>query len=340
LSRKVLLDVDPGIDDAIAILTALKSDEIEVAGIATVYGNVIPQVGMLNTLRVLKSMNRMDIPVTMGAKSPLKKGLLSSKIREEKKKGHGKWGLGYLHVDPSIINDSLQRDSLDGGIKSNKGTLATDNHNNYLGFIDEIVKYYKDDEISIIATGPLTNIAQAIFYRPEFIRKISQLLIMGGAYGLGSHIRGNITNFAEFNFYCDPEAARLVLTSPSLNSKTKVVGLDVTQHPNCGLDREFVNKVRHKINAGKSPASELILSLLDFKLIYNTIFHLHDVLAVLLYERPLYFSFKSGSIKVTLGGSLRGHSEFIHNEIGKAKVATIVNGDRFRNFLYSRLISC
>ena len=334
MSRKVILDVDPGIDDAIAIVTALKSDEIEVAGIATVYGNVTPQVGMLNTLRVLKSMGRMDIPVILGAKRPLKKGLLSSKIKETKKKGHGKWGLGNLHVDPSIINDSLKRGS-------NKGTLAADfSCKNFLGFIDEIVKYCNDDEISIIATGPLTNIARAILYRPEFIHKIDQLLIMGGAYGLGSHIRGNITNFAEFNFYCDPEAARLVLTSPTLNSKTKVVGLDVTQHPKCGLDRAFVNKVRHRINAAKSPASELILSLLDFKLVYNTIFHLHDVLAVLLYERPLFFSFKSGNIEITLRGKSRGHSEFIHNELGNIKVAAIVNGNRFRNFLYSRLISC
>ena len=334
MSRKIILDVDPGIDDAIAIVTALKSDEIEVAGIATVYGNVTPQVGMLNTLRVLKSMNRMDIPVIPGAKRPLKKSLLSSKIKEEKKKGHGKWGLGNLHVDPSIINDSSKR-----GTKSNKGTLTPDfNCKNFLGFIDEIIKYSNDNEISIISTGPLTNIALAISHRPEIIHKIDQLLIMGGAYGLGSHTWGNITNFAEFNFYCDPDAARLVLTSPSLNSKTKVVGLDVTQHPKCGLDRTFVNKVRHKINAANSPASKLILSLLDFKLIYNTVFHLHDVLAVLLYERPLYFSFKSGNIEITLRGKLRGHSEFIHNDLGNVKVAAIVNGNRFRNFLYSRLV--
>lgn len=336
MSRKVILDVDPGIDDAIAIVTALRSDEIEVAGIVTVYGNVTPDLGMLNTFRVLKSMNRMDIPVIQGAKRPLKKGLLSSKIKEVKKRSHGKWGLGNLHTDDSIINSSLER-----GAKGNKSMRAADfNCKNFLGFIDEIVKYCNDDEISIVATGPLTNIARAISYSPEFSHKIDQLLVMGGAYGLGSHIRGYVTNFAEFNFYCDPDAARLVLSSPSLNSKTKVVGLDVTQHPKCGLDRVFVNEVRHRINAGKSPASELILSLLDFKLIYNTIFHLHDVLAILLYERPLYFSFKSGSIEITLRGKMRGHSEFVQNELRNVEVAATVNGNEFRNFLYSRLISC
>ena len=335
MSRKVILDVDPGIDDAIAMVTALKSDELEVAGIATVYGNVTPRLGMLNTLKVLKSMNRIDIPVIRGATRPLKKGLLSSKIKEGRKRGHGKWGLGNLYAGHSIVNDSLDR-----GAKGNKGPLAVDlKCKNFLGFIDEIIRYCNDGEISIIATGPLTNIARAILYRPEFIRKIDQLLIMGGAYGLGSHIRGNVTNFAEFNFYCDPDAASLVLTSRNLNSKTKVVGLDVTQHPRFGLDRAFVNKVRHTIDACKSPAAELILSLLDFKLIYNTIFHLHDVVAILLYERPMYFSFKTGNIEITLRGKLRGRSEFVQNELGNVKVATMTDANQFKNFLYSRLRS-
>src|SRR5919198_1740445 len=303
-------------------MAALKSNDIDVAGITTVYGNVTPWIGMLNTLRVLKSMKRMDIPVIPGAERPLKKGLLSSKIKEEKKRSHGIWGLGPLHVDPSIFDGSL-----DKGIGRNKDMLTADcSHKDFLGFIDEIVKCYNDKDISVIATGPLTNVARAILYRPEFIRKIDQLVIMGGAYGLGSYIQGNTTEFAEFNFYCDPEAAKLVLTTPGLNSKTKVVGLDVTQHPKCGLDRAFVSKVRQRMNAVKSPASELIFSLLDFKLIYNTVFHLHDVLAILLYERPLYFSFKCGSIEITLRGKWRGHSEFIHNEVGKVKVAAAVDG--------------
>jgi inosine-uridine nucleoside N-ribohydrolase len=336
LSRKILLDVDPGIDDAIAVMAALKSNDIDIAGITTVYGNVTPWIGMLNTLRVLKSMQRMDIPVIPGAERPLKKGPLPSKIKEEKKRSHGIWGLGPLRANSSIIDDSL-----DEGIKTNKGMITANfSHQGFLEFIDEIVKYYNDKDISVISTGPLTNIARAILYRPEFIRKIDQLVIMGGAYSLGSYIQGNITDFAEFNFYCDPEAARLILTTPGLNSKTKVVGLDVTQHPKCGLDRGFVNKVRQKTNAVRSPASELICSLLDFKLIHNTIFHLHDVLAILLYERPLYFSFKCGSIEVTPRGKWRGHSEFIHNEVGNVKVAAAVCGNRFRNFLYSRLISC
>jgi inosine-uridine nucleoside N-ribohydrolase len=102
---------------------------------------------------------------------------------------------------------------------------------------------------------------------------------------------------------------------------------------------EFVNKVRQKINVGKTSASKLILSLLDFKVINNTIFHLHDVLAVLLYERPSYFSFKCGNIEIILKGKLRGHSEFIADEMGNVQVATIVDGDKFKNFLYSRLVS-
>jgi purine nucleosidase len=335
LSHKVILDADPGIDDAIAIVTALGSDEIEVVGIATVYGNVLPRIGALNALKVLNSMERMDIPVIPGADRPLKKNLLSSKVKRRKERSHGKWGLGSLHVTPSIVNESLKRK-----VSGKKDKLLEDLKNKkYLEFIDHIIDHYTDGELSVIATGPLTNIAKAVSYRPEFARKIGQLLIMGGAYNLGSHINGNITNFAEFNFYCDPDAAKLVFASPILNSKIKVVGLDVTQHPNCGLDRKFVDKVRHRINIRESCLSELILSLLDFKLIHKTIFHLHDVLAVLLCERPSYFNFKRGNIDITLSGKLRGHSEFIDDDVKKVQVANVVDEHQFKRFLYNRLVS-
>jgi inosine-uridine nucleoside N-ribohydrolase len=328
------LDVDPGIDDAIAIMTALRSYEIELIGIATVYGNVTPQVGIMNTLKVLESMNRMDIPVILGAQRPLMKDPLPSTIKKRKEIIHGKSGLGNLYSSPYLINEALKKRIIKGNMPSN-----ITNHKNFIEFVNEINKHYRDGDISIIATGPLTNIAQAILYRPEFITKISQLSIMGGAYRLGSNITGNITKYAEFNFYCDPEAARVVLSCPSLNSKIKVVGLDVTQQPSCELNREFVNKVRQKLSIEKPSSMELILSLLDFKLSHYTVFHLHDVLAVLLHEKPSYFSFRRGNIEIILGGKLRGHTEFIDDRTsGNIQVTTAVKDHEFTNFLYSRLV--
>lgn len=328
------MDVDPGIDDAIAIMTALRSYEIELIGIATVYGNVTPQVGIMNTLKVLESMNRMDIPVILGAQRPLMKDPLPSTIKKRKEIIHGKSGLGNLYSSPYLINEALKKRIIKGNMPS-----KITNHKNFIEFVDEINKHYRDGDISIIATGPLTNIAQAILYRPEFITKISQLSIMGGAYRLGSNITGNITKYAEFNFYCDPEAARVVLSSPYLNSKIKVVGLDVTQQPSCELNREFVNKVRQKLSIEKPSSMELILSLLDFKLSHYTVFHLHDVLAVLLHEKPSYFSFRRGNIEIMLGGKLRGHTEFIDDRTsGNVQVTTAVKDHEFTNFLYSRLV--
>jgi inosine-uridine nucleoside N-ribohydrolase len=328
------LDVDPGIDDAIAIMTALRSNEIELIGIATVYGNVTPQVGIMNTLKVLESTNRMDIPVILGAQRPLMKDPLPSTIKKRKEIIHGKSGLGNLYSSPYLINEALKKRIIKGNMPS-----KITNHKNFIEFVDEINKHYRDGDISIIATGPLTNIAQAILYRPEFITKISQLSIMGGAYRLGSNITGNITKYAEFNFYCDPEAARVVLSSPHLNSKIKVVGLDVTQQPSCELNREFVNKVRQKLSIEKPSSMELILSLLDFKLSHYTVFHLHDVLAVLLHEKPSYFSFRRGNIEIILGGKLRGHTEFIDDRTsGNVQVTTAVKDHGFTNFLYSRLV--
>lgn len=328
------MDVDPGIDDAIAIMTALRSYEIKLIGIATVYGNVTPQVGIMNTLKVLESMNRMDIPVILGAQRPLMKDPLPSTIKKRKEIIHGKSGLGNLYSSPYLINEALKKRIIKGNMPS-----KITNHKNFIEFVDEINKHYRDGDISIIATGPLTNIAQAILYRPEFITKISQLSIMGGAYRLGSNITGNITKYAEFNFYCDPEAARVVLSSPHLNSKIKVVGLDVTQQPSCELNREFVNKVRQKLSIEKPSSMELILSLLDFKLSHYTVFHLHDVLAVLLHEKPSYFSFRRGNIEIMLGGKLRGHTEFIDDRTsGNVQVTTAVKDHKFTNFLYSRLV--
>lgn len=328
------MDVDPGIDDAMAIMTALRSYEIELIGIATVYGNVTPQVGIMNTLKVLESMNRMDIPVILGAQRPLMKDPLPSTIKKRKEIIHGKSGLGNLYSSPYLINEALKKRIIKGNMPS-----KITNYKNFIEFVDEINKHYRDGDISIIATGPLTNIAQAILYRPEFITKISQLSIMGGAYRLGSNITGNITKYAEFNFYCDPEAARVVLSSPHLNSKIKVVGLDVTQQPSCELNREFVNKVRQKLSIEKPSSMELILSLLDFKLSHYTVFHLHDVLAVLLHEKPSYFSFRRGNIEIMLGGKLRGHTEFIDDRTsGNVQVTTAVKDHEFTNFLYSRLV--
>jgi inosine-uridine nucleoside N-ribohydrolase len=326
---KVILDVDPGIDDAIAIITALRSSKIELIGISTVYGNVTPQVGVLNTLKVLESMNQVDIPVILGAQRPLIKDLLPSTIIKRKEINHGKYGLGNLH----FINESPEK-----RISNGKMPSTNISYKNFLEFVDQIIKHYGDGAISIISTGPLTNIAQAISYRPELIPKINQLSIMGGAYGLGSNIRGNITRHAEFNFYCDPEAARVVLNSPLLSSKIKVVGLDVTQHPSCELNREFVNIVRQNLSIRKSSSAELILSLLDFKLSHNNVFYLHDVLAVLLHEKPSYFSFRRGNIEITLGGKLRGNSEFIDDRTsGNVQLATAVKNNELANFLYSRL---
>jgi inosine-uridine nucleoside N-ribohydrolase len=259
---------------------------------------------------------------------------LPSTIKKRKEIIHGKSGLGNLYSSPYLINEALKKRIIKGNMPS-----KITNHKNFIEFVDEINKHYRDGDISIIATGPLTNIAQAILYRPEFITKISQLSIMGGAYRLGSNITGNITKYAEFNFYCDPEAARVVLSSPYLNSKIKVVGLDVTQQPSCELNREFVNKVRQKLSIEKPSSMELILSLLDFKLSHYTVFHLHDVLAVLLHEKPSYFSFRRGNIEIMLGGKLRGHTEFIDDRTsGNVQVTTAVKDHEFTNFLYSRLV--
>ena len=186
LKRKVILDVDPGIDDSIAIITALKSNNIDIAAITTVSGNVDSKIGALNARYILNILGRLDIPVIQGATRPIPNKRLSVKIQRSLEEIHGKGGLAGTNMD--IFK------------KESPVTTIT-----FHDFIENVLTKYRNDEISIIATGPLTNIATAIVENPSLIDRIHEIDIMGGAFGLASKTFGNVTPFAEFNFFCDPE---------------------------------------------------------------------------------------------------------------------------------------
>ncbi|RGY95861.1 nucleoside hydrolase [Clostridium sp. AM58-1XD] len=197
--RKVLIDCDPGIDDSLTLMLALTSPELEIVGITTVCGNVPPDMGAQNVRKVLKLMGRLDIPVYQGADRPLVKEYVSAQDT------HGMDGLGEAELEEIGLNDDLQ-----GRIASGAAE-----------FIQNILR--SQEQISIIAIGPLTNIAEALKADRSAFAHLDMFVSMGGSFK--SH--GNCSPVAEYNYWCDPDAAEFVYQN--LGTRIHMVGLDVTR---------------------------------------------------------------------------------------------------------------
>lgn len=191
---KIIIDTDPGQDDAVAILTALASPELELLGITAVAGNVPLDLTQKNARIICELAGRTDIPVFAGARQPLKRPLVTAEHV------HGRTGLdGPDLPDPTM---PLQEQH------------AVD-------FIIETLRREDAGTVTLVPIGPLTNIAMALMKAPDIAPKIARIVLMGGAY----FEVGNITPAAEFNIYVDPEAAQLVFRS---GVPITVLPLDVT----------------------------------------------------------------------------------------------------------------
>jgi len=190
--QRIILDTDPGVDDAIAFFLALRSPELQVEAVTPVSGNVPLHFTLPNALRLLEIAGRPDIPVAAGAAVPLVRKLVTAAYV------HGNNGLGGVEFPEPKTKPVAES--------------ATD-------LIRRIVRA-NPGEISIVAIGPLTNVATALKADPGIAPMIKSFVLMGGALN-----GGNVTPAAEFNFYVDPEAARIVFDS---GVPTTMVGLDVT----------------------------------------------------------------------------------------------------------------
>lgn len=211
--RKVIIDCDPGIDDALAIILALKSKEIEVIGITTVSGNVESLQGAKNALKVLKLLGRLDIPVYLGESKPVKRELVTAQDT------HGEDGLGETFLE-EVSSEYIRENGVD--------------------FILNTLK--NQENVSIIALGPLTNLCRVIEKDSETFHRVKEIVSMGGAYK--SH--GNCSPVAEFNYWVDPHGAREFLKR--FNGEFTMVGLDVTREivltPNL---REMIHQFKDEI---------------------------------------------------------------------------------------------
>lgn len=193
--KKIILDVDTGIDDAIAIILATRSPELEVMGITTVSGNIDLESATRNTLRVLTLLGKEnEVNVYKGAEKPLKRAIrYAVEI-------HGKSGMAG------------QLENIDVTHRETKSAID---------FIIETIKAYPH-EITMIMTGPETNFALALEKAPEIAQLVKAIVVMGGVVDG----RGNESPVAEFNIAIDPEAANAVF---NCGAEVTMVGLDVTK---------------------------------------------------------------------------------------------------------------
>ena len=192
--KKVIIDCDPGIDDALALITAIKSEKLDILGITTVCGNVESSQGAKNALRVLKMLDRLDIPVYVGENIPLKRELVTAQDT------HGEDGLGEItmeYPDKSLIKT--------GAVDFILNTLKTTN------------------DVSIIALGPFVNMYKAISKDSKTFHNVKEVVSMGGAFK--SH--GNCSPVAEFNYWVDPDSIKGFLNI--YQNPFTMVGLDVTR---------------------------------------------------------------------------------------------------------------
>ena len=181
MSHRIIMDTDPGIDDSLAILLALASPEVELAAVSVTGGNCPLDYGVRNALSVLALAGRSDIPVHAGVALPLLRPAFTAP------ETHGDTGLGYARLPESPVPPG-------------------DEHG-----VDMIIREImaRPGEVTLAALAPLTNVALAVRKEPRIVEVVREVIIMGGAL----RVDGNTTPLAEFNFYVDPHAAQIVLTS-------------------------------------------------------------------------------------------------------------------------------
>jgi purine nucleosidase len=262
--RKVILDCDPGIDDAFAIAFGCGHPGLELCGITTVTGNVGLDKTTRNALAVLEFLGRPDVPVAAGSPVPLLRPFTESHDV------HGETGLGAARL-PAPRGRPVAAHAVDF-------------------LIDRIAA--APGEVTLVATGPLTNIALAVRRYPPLVTQVADFVIMGGSAG-----RGNMTPAAEFNIWCDPEAAAIVFAA---GWRVTMAGLDVTHQALATAE------VRDRLTALGPLSDELLLpSLRGYHSVADAAGQpVHDVCALALVAAPGLFGCQPAQVEVETQGRL------------------------------------
>ena len=320
--HRILIDTDPGVDDALAILLAMKSPELRVEAITTVSGNVHVEQATQNLLRILGLLQLSEFPIiAKGEAQPLVKPLVKAEHV------HGKDGLG---------NISKLRNS----DRSPRYPLANCEISTLSGvdLIFEMVDCYPD-ELILVALGPLTNISKGIRKDAERMRKLHSIVLMGGVFSE----YGNVTTTAEFNVFVDPHAAHDVFNS---GVPIHIAPLDVTHQ--VMLTGERVDaEIDGKQNIISSFLKEATQPCMEFYRKHVGFYglHIHDALPVGMLTHPNYFQSVEAYVQVETEGNLTSGMTVadLRRErqisVPNASVCVQVDADAFLDHFFERFFS-
>ena len=268
MSTRIIIDCDPGHDDAMAIVLAHGAPEIELAAITTVAGNHPLELTTLNARRICSLCGIDDVPIAAGCAAPLIRPLVTAP------EIHGEAGLeGHTWTEPAVA--------------------AVPDH-----AVDLIIDLVMaaPGEITLVPTGPVTNIAMALRKEPRIASRVREVVLMGGAWS-----RGNMTPAAEFNTYVDPEAAAIVFGGAW---PVTMIGLEVTEMARA------TEEVFARIDAVATPVAKAVSGMLRFyqaqqlREVGNASPPVHDPCAVARVARPELVECRDAYIEVELAGRL------------------------------------
>lgn len=290
MHRKIIIDTDPGIDDALAILMALGAESLEVVGLTTVFGNHEVEATTRNALNILEWVGRQDVLVAQGAADPLARPRRATPVEV-----HGEDGLGNVFLPPPQGRPIA--------------THAAD-------FIIEQV-LNQPGEITLLAVGPLTNLALALQKEPQIAAAIQEVVIMGGAVDTP----GNVTQWAEANIHGDPEAAAVVFAA---DWPLTLVGLDVTTRAVLG------NAELKQIAALGNPSGELLGRIFPVYQQFHRDYyaldggtHIHDPAAVAWLLDPSLFHTERCHLRVETSGEVDGRTVWERELIGERPIYSV-----------------
>ncbi|CAH9128513.1 unnamed protein product [Cuscuta epithymum] len=285
--KKVIIDTDPGVDDAMAIFLALQSPEVNVIGLTTIYGNVHTSLATRNALHLLEVAGRTDIPVAEGSHVTVTNG---TKLRIADFV-HGTDGLGNQNI-PTPERKPIEQNAAD--------------------FLIHQTQLYPG-KVTVVALGPLTNIALAIQKDSAFVKNVGQIVVLGGAFA----VNGNVNPASEANIYGDPEAADTVFTS---GADIVAVGINVTHQV------VLTDVDRHKLAESDGKFAKYINKILDVYFAYHHDaynikgVYLHDPTTMLLAVDPSLFTYTEGVVRVQTTGITRGLTLFYNKQKRFAEV--------------------
>ena len=303
----IILDCDPGHDDAIALLLALASPELEVVGVTTISGNQTVDKTTANALRILELAGRADIPVHVGADRPF------VRERDVAAHVHGESGLDGPDLPPPT-------------------TAAREQH--AVAFLAEQIAA-RAGQITLVATGPLTNVGLLFALHPEV--RPERIVLMGGSVG-----EGNRTPAAEFNIWADPEAAERVFVE---GLDTTMVGLDVTH-------RALITDAHTEELRGAGKVGTVVAELMDFYARFHKARYpeldgspMHDPVCIAHLVAPGLVDVRDALIEVDCGdGPSRGRTNVDwrdreHFGAPNGKVGLDLDGDAFARMVVERIAS-